>query len=398
MAQVWAGVDAGKQQHHCQVVDANGGKVLSKRVANDEQALLQLIADVTDLADAVTWAIDLAHGGGALLIALLVNHGQHVVYVPGRVVHAASAMYRGDGKTDARDAAVIAEQARMRRDLQPIRPPEENVVKLQTLTAHRADLMEDRTRTVNRLRNKLLSYFPALERAFDFARATGPRKLLLGFRTPQALRDIGKSKLVSWLKVHHVRNPTRVADAAIAAAESQHTQLVGEDCAAELVKRLTRRILILDEEIAELDRWIEQELRRHHQAEILLSMPGFGPLLAAEFVAATGSDVTTFGSADRLAAFAGLAPVARDSGRITGNLRRPQRYNRRLLRACYVAAQVSVQCCGESRRYYDQKRAAGKKHTQALLCLARRRINVLWAMLRDHRTFRVPRPPAEIAA
>ncbi len=198
------------------------------------------------------------------------------------------------------------------------------------------------------------------------------------------------SRLVSWLKIHHVRHPTKVAEAAIAAAESQHTQLPGEECAAELVKRLARRILALDDELAELDRWIEQEFRRHHQAKVLLSMPGFGHLLAAEFVAATGGEVTTFGSADRLAAFAGLAPVARDSGRVTGNLRRPQRYNRRLLRACYVAAQVSVRCCPESRRYYEAKRAAGKKHTQALLCLARRRVNVLWAMLRDNRPFCPP--------
>ncbi len=152
MAHVWAGVDAGKQHHHCQVVDKEGRRLLSRRVTNDERALLKLIADVTALADTLTWAIDLAHGGGALLIALLVNHGQHVVYVPGRVVHAASGMYRGDGKTDARDAAVIAEQARMRRDLQSIHAPEEHVVKLQILTAHRADLMQDRTRTVNRLR------------------------------------------------------------------------------------------------------------------------------------------------------------------------------------------------------------------------------------------------------
>jgi transposase len=120
-------------------------------------------------------------------------------------------------------------------------------------------------------------------------------------------------------------------------------------------------------------------------------MPGFGPRLAAEFVAATGGDVTVFGTTDRLAAFAGLAPAPRDSGRIRGNLRRPQRFNRRLLRACYLAAQVSIQSCPQSRRYYDAKRAAGKRHTQAVLCLARRRSNVLWAMLRDQQPFQ-PEP------
>jgi transposase len=388
---VWVGIDAGKTHHHCCVVDADGRRLFSRRVANDEQPLLNLIAEVTSLGEPVAWAIDIADGGGSLVIALLVNHGQKLFYVPGRVVHSASAMYRGDGKTDARDAAVIADQARMRGDLQPLRQLAEHVVNLQMLTGHRADLSHDRVRTINRLRNQLLSYFPALERAFDYAGAIGPLKLLLGFRTPQALREIGRSALVSWLTIHKVRNPTKVAVTALAAAESQHTQLVGEDCAAEIVKRLARRIFALNDELEELDRLIEQQFRRHHQADVLISMPGFGPRLAAEFVAATGGDVTVFGTTDRLAAFAGLAPAPRDSGRIRGNLRRPQRFNRRLLRACYLAAQVSIQSCPQSRRYYDAKRAAGKRHTQAVLCLARRRSNVLWAMLRDQQPFQ-PEP------
>jgi transposase len=89
-------------------------------------------------------------------------------------------------------------------------------------------------------------------------------------------------------------------------------------------------------------------------------------------------------SADRLAGVAGLAPVPRDSGRITGNLHRPRRFNRRLIRASYLAAQLSVRYDPASKHYYDRKRAEGKRHAQAVLALARRRNNVLWAMLRDH--------------
>ena len=121
-----------------------------------------------------------------------------------------------------------------------------------------------------------------------------------------------------------------------------------------------------------------------------------GPVLAAEFLAATGGDVTVFETADRFAAVSGLAPAPRDSGRVTGNLRRPQRYSRRLLRVAYLSAQVSIRYCPESRAYYDRKRAEGKRHTQAVLALARRRSNVLWAMLRDNRRF-TPAPTAAAA-
>lgn len=90
----------------------------------------------------------------------------------------------------------------------------------------------------------------------------------------------------------------------------------------------------------------------------------------------------------------GVAPVPRDSGKISGNVRRPQRYNRRLQRVPYTSAPLSIRRSEESRRFYDRKRAEGKRHTQAALALARRRGNVLWALLRDGRTYELTRPTA----
>ncbi|AUY51931.1 hypothetical protein EH183_26795 [Streptomyces sp. CB01881] len=79
----------------------------------------------------------LVDGGAALVIALLLARGQQVLYIPGRTVNRATAGYRGEGKTDARDAHVIAYQARMRRDLQPITATDEGVLELRFLTARR---------------------------------------------------------------------------------------------------------------------------------------------------------------------------------------------------------------------------------------------------------------------
>lgn len=82
-----------------------------------------------------------------------------------------------------------------------------------------------------------------------------------------------------------------------------------------------------------------------------------------------------------------LGPVARDSGRRTNNYHRPQRYHRHLRHIFYMAAQTAMMRPGPSRDYYLKKRAEGLLHTQALLSLARRRVDVLWAMLRDKRLF-----------
>jgi hypothetical protein len=159
--QGWVGIDAGKGHHHVVLIDGNGRPLLSRRAVNDELELAALIDVIRDRVTDLTWAIDLADGAAALMIALLLHRDQPVFYLPGIAVSRASAGYRGEGKTDARDAAIIADQARMRRDLRQLRLLDGDIVRLRLLTAYRADLAADRTRSINRLRGLLVGIFPA---------------------------------------------------------------------------------------------------------------------------------------------------------------------------------------------------------------------------------------------
>ncbi|MGC4982600.1 IS110 family transposase [Streptomyces sp. DT193] len=396
MAMIWAGIDAGKTHHHCVAIDESGRRLLSRRVANDEPEILELLTDVLALGDEVTWGIDLADGGAALAITILSDHDQSVHYISGRAIHRASESYRGEGKTDAKDAAVIADQARIRRDLHPLRIGDETVTDLKILTGRRTDLVADRTRTINRLRAQLTDIFPGLERALDVTN-TGPLMLLTGYQTPAAIRRAGRKRLETWLRNRKVLRSDRLAETAWEAAGRQHTSLPGEKLTAQMVHTLAREVMALNQQVAELDKAIEARFREHRDFDVITSMPGLGVILGAEFLAATGGDMSLFGTPDRLAGFGGVAPVPRDSGKISGNLRRPRRYNRRLQRVFYISALFSIRHCEESRRFYDRKRSEGKRHIQAVLALARRRVNVLWALLRDGRTYELS-PPSTLAA
>ena len=108
--------------------------------------------------------------------------------------------------------------------------------------------------------------------------------------------------------------------------------------------------------------------------------------LGAEFLVAAG-DLCSFESADHLAAYARLVPAGSDSGKKTGNDKRMRCGNKALKYFFYQSAFASLRSCPESRAFYDRKRAEGKRHIQALIALARQRVNVLWAMLRDGTTF-----------
>ncbi|ROQ98963.1 transposase [Streptomyces sp. 2132.2] len=328
MPEFWAGTDAGKAAHHCTVIDMDGTKVLSRRVPNNEPELLELIGDVLALAEdsPVTWAVDLNVGGGALLIALLTSHGQRLLYIPGRTVHHASRGYRGDGKTDAKDAYVIADQARMRRDLQPLQECDEIAVDLKILTARRYDLAADRTHA-----------------------------------------------------------------AAVAAAQAQHSAVAGESTAAAVVNTLARSVLALDEELAAIDAQIAARFRQHRDTEVTSACPAWALCWAPNSSLAPA--VTWTPSAAR--ADSPALPVSRDSSRISGNMRRPHRYHRRLLRVFYLSAQIAVRFCPTSKTFYDRKRVEGKSHKQAILALAGRCLDVLWALIRDQRQWTAQPSPAQ---
>ena len=122
-----------------------------------------------------------------------------------------STAFTGEGKTDAKDAYVIAQTARLRRDLNVVDRVAAVVRDLDLLTGHRADLIADRVRMINRLRDVMTSVFPSLERAFDYASCKGALVLLTGYASPDKLRRAGEARLTEWLKRRRVRDAAGVA-------------------------------------------------------------------------------------------------------------------------------------------------------------------------------------------
>jgi len=393
----WIGVDIGKTHHWVCAVDANGQRWLSLKVLNDEAQILEVITAVGEATADRVWAIDILGTPSALLVALLARAGEQVRYASGRIVAAMGTAYTGEGKTDAKDAYVIAETARIRTDLADVDTDTDLVRTLGVLTGHRSDLVADRVRMINRLRDLLTSVFPALEREFDFASCKGALVLLTGYATPAAIRRMGEARLSRWLRQRRVRGYADVAARAVAAAHSQHTVLAGQDVTASIVAELAGSILSQHERLKLLDQQIQDAFAQHPQAKAIESMPGFGPVLGASLLVAAG-DLAAFPTAGHLAAAAGLVPVPNDSGRRAGNLHKPRRYSRPLRHALYLSAQTSMMRAGPNRDYYLKKRDQGRTHSQAVIALARRRIDVLWALLRDNRTWTATPPTKAQAA
>lgn len=388
----WVGFDVGKAFHWVCVLDGEGEEVLSRRVEAAEEDLEAACSEIEALGGERAVGIDLMGGPATLLEAVLLERGEKVFHVPGVAVNRARDAYPSEAKTDAKDARVIADQLRLRRGaLKEVRPGEEATAELRLLVAHRRDLLQDQTRRAARLREVLLGVFPGLEAALDFKRE-GALLTATKVASPAAARRLGEGRLRRWLKSRGVRKAEDLAGRVLAAAKAQRRELPAAEAKAALVAEIASEILRTRKRVAELDRRLEGLLRSTPEAEVVRSLPGMGVVFTAEFLAEVG-DPARFASADSLAAAAGIAPVLRASG-ATSYQRRARRGNRVLKRVLYRSAFSCISHHAQSEAYYRKKRAQGKGHHQAVIALARRRVDVLWAMLRDGEVYSERSPRA----
>lgn len=388
----WIGFDVGKAFHWAVVLDDEGEVILSRRVEATEQDIEGCCEEIAALGGERRVAVDLLGGPAALLEAILLDRGEHVFHLPGIAVNRAREGYRGEHKSDRRDAGVIADQLRMRRrSLQEVRLRDEETAELRALVAHRRGMVEDQARLIARLRALLLEVFPGLEATLDLRKDRALRAVTR-VATPSAARRLGSSRLARWLRARGVRRSEALAETVVEAAKGQKRELPAAEAKAALVSEMASEVLRTRERIADLDARLEELVAAKPEARLVRSMPGMGPLFTAEFLAEVG-DPSRFGSADALAAAAGLVPVTRQSGGASFQ-RRARRGNRTLKNLLYRSALGCTVHHGPSRTYYLRKRAEGKAHHQAVIALARRRVNVLWAMLRDGELYRDPAPKA----
>jgi transposase len=385
----WIGFDVGKRFHWLCVLDEEGDVLLSRRIAATEERLEAACSEIAALGDAEerVIGIDIVGGPATLLETILLERGERVRYIPGTALNKVRDAYSGgEHKSDPKDAFVIADQLRLRwRSLRKVRVQEENTLELRTLVSYRRDLVQDQRRRVSRLRELLSQVFPGLEAALPDLAEKGALLTVAKVARPSDARRMGRSRLARWLKSRGSRRSEALAEKAAAAAEAQQRELPAAGIKAALVSEIAWAIIRTKERIAELERRLEELVETEPKGEIVRSMPGMGLVLTAEFLAEV-NDIDRYGSPDRFAAAAGIAPVLRASGSLSYQ-RRAKKGNRVLKRVFYQSAYCAIGHHQKSRDYYRRKRAEGKAHHQAVIALARRRANVLWAMLRDGTTY-----------
>ena len=328
---MFVGLDVAREVHRACAIDGNAAPVLSHAVASDPGQITVLGDGISALeAGEVTVALDLPGGTATLPCAMIAEAGCRLVHTPGLSVNRARRGMRGGGnKSDPRDAATIAELARTRPGLRHVDTGREIDVDIRLLVGRRSEIVRDQTRRPGRLRDLLSSLFPALERRIAVKTRTGLTFPSL-HAAPHELRSTRPAGIARKItrSAAHLRGVPQMVGDAIALARAQSMDVPGAQTRARLVREL---------------------------------------------------------AAEALAAAAGLTTVLRRSGKYYA-VRRANSGDKALKRVFFQSAFAALPH-PESKTFHDRKRAEGKRHNQAVIALARRRINVIRAILNPRQPY-----------
>jgi len=348
----------------------------------------------------VLLVVDQPNTIGALPVAVARDCGCQVAYLPGSAMHKAAQLLPGDAKTDARDAFVIATTAlRMPDTLRAVDRDSEVLANLKVLAGFDDDLAQQATRSINRLRSLLLQIHPALERVFAGSRLTTALALdlLAHYGGPTKLKRSGVKRVTTWAASTHHRGAEALVADIFQALTEQTVVVAGTTAVEQVVPTIAATITTLKAQRAELAGRIDALLADFPLREVLVSMPGVGAKTAATILLAIG-DGAGFPSAAHLAAYAGIAPTTRRSGSSIRGEHPARGGNKRLKNALFHSAFVAAFCDPESHAYYERKRSQGKRHNAAIMCLARRRCDVIYAMLKTGTPYQPRHPQTQAAA
>lgn len=387
---VLVGVDMAKTEHYAQAITTGGTELFSRPVLND-QADIESMLDRAGQAGPVAVVIDMTASGAQLLLSVAAARQVPVAYVTGLQMRRAAELYSGSAKTDPRDAWILADFARRNLDrLAWIKVTDELLVRLRVLNGRDVDLATDANRVINRCRDALVAVSPALERAVGQRLGHGGvRDVLAVFPTPTALAAAGEARVRAVIKDRSPRLAAKITGEIQAALAAQSVTLPAEETWGEVIADLIGDLDRIQRRRDELAVTIEEVFLSHPLGKVLVTLCGFGPRTGARTLAEIG-DPHRFLNGSRLAGYAGLAPTDRRSGRSLNSAHQQRGGNHRLKNAMFIAAFVATQHDPEAKAYYQRKRAEGKKHNAAVTCVARRRCDLILAMLKTATPYNPP--------
>jgi len=389
VALIFVGNDWAEDHHDIHVMNEAGKKLAARRLPEGVGGVSDfhaLIAAHAQDPQEVAVGIETDHG---LWVASLVAAGYRVYAVnPKAVSRYRDRHHVGGGKSDAGDAKVLADLVRTdAHNHRVVAGDSDQVQGIKVLARAQQSMVWLRTRETNRLRNSLRDFYPAALAAFEDLHDRDALAVLSRAPDPDTAARLTRSQITAALKAGgRQRNLAASTERiqTVLRTEQLHAPASVAAAYAAVVTAQVGVITAINTQLAQLEAQLERSFEQHPDADILLSLPGLSDVLGARVLGEFGDDPERFTDAKSRRNYAGTSPITIASGKKRAVLARHAR-NKRLYDAVDQWAFCSLQPSPGARAYYDQRRAAGDTHHQALRALGNRWVGILHGCL-THRT------------
>ena len=388
LVRLFVGDDWAEDHHDVELMDA-AGRVLAKK------RLPEGVAGIAQLHELIGRQLGEDADGAEVVVGIETDRGPWVLALvaAGYTVYGVNPLqasrYRerhgvSGAKSDSGDAHMLTDMVRTdSHQLRAVAGDSAEAEGLKVLARTHKTLIWERTRHVQRLRHQLREYYPAALEAYDDLDAPDTLELLGKAPEPVRAARLTRAQVSAALKRAGRRNVTDRATAILAALRSPQ---LGQPAAvtaayAATVRSLIAVITVLNEQVKTLQGQVEEHFGQHPDAEIYRSQPGMGAILGARVLAEFGDDPHRYADGKARRNYAATSPITRASGKKKVVAARFI-HNDRLVDALNAQAFTALRASPGARALYDELRARGIEHNDALRRLANRLVGILHGCLK----------------
>jgi transposase len=399
MKHVYVGVDTHKKTHTAVIIDCFGDKLGETTFQNTPSAYEKLFQEVKKHTKRGITAIygleDIGASGRALAVFLLgkkkvVKHVQSTLSSSERknqtILH----------KTDSYDALCIARVLLNRLDELPEANPIDIYWTLAMLVGRRDALVKASTAIKNQLHALISHHYPSYRQFFTVFDCKTALDFWEKYPSPGRLKGVTVEELGKMLYTssHYVYSEKKARELLGLVVKDGDTTTEFQESRDLIVVTCVKQIRQNDEEVGKIEKEMKNILEKLGYK--LETMIGIDLVAAASIIAEIG-DVNRFATADKLAKYSGIAPVMYSSGE-KDKIIKNQQGNRRLYTHIRCLAARNI-CCGRNKDkpvngifydYYQKKLKQGKTEHQALVCVMRRLVNIIYGLLKSKDEYKHP--------
>ena len=385
---IFAGVDWAEAHHDVHFEDEQGRRLAQARLPEGVEGIArfhELAAAHAEEPGQVVIGIETDRG---LFAGALVAAGYQVFAVNPMSASRYRDRHSSSGaKSDPGDAKVLADLVRTdRHNHRPVAGDSDLAEGIKALARAHQSMVWARRRQASQLRSALREFYPAALAAFDDLTSSDALMVLKAAPQPALGAALSRAQITAALRrggrTRRLAERTAAVQAALRASQLQPAPALAAAMGA-MVTALAGVIAEMNTQIAGLEQQLSVDFDAHPDAEVVRSLPGLGTILSARVLGEFGDAPGRYATAKSRKNYAGTSPITRASGTRRAVLARHAR-NKRLADAIYLWAFSALTASPGARAYYDQHRAAGDTHHQALRALGNRLVGILHGCLAHH--------------